>query len=221
MRIRDFTARMISTSWRCAEESSSPIRPRGRTRSKPYSASSRATICVEPAAVDEGAATRQLAGEDVLGHVDARDDLGLLVDDPDAGGARLAGIGEAKGLPVDRQAARVGLVVAVEDLQERGLAGAVLAQEGEHLAGPHVERDVIERLDVGKGLADTADLEDAGTGPRARLRRFGRRGQGHAVADSWQVRCARGLDLRPGPRAPRQGSYCEQLPSEISSKTSA
>ena len=105
MRIFDLTARMISTSWRWAEESSSPMRSRGSTFSKPYSASSASTRWLSVAAVDEGAAPRQLAGEDVLGHIDAGDDLRLLVDDADAGGARLARVGEAQLLAVDGERA--------------------------------------------------------------------------------------------------------------------
>ncbi len=55
--------------------------------------------------------------------------------------------------------AGVGLVVAGDDLDERGLAGSVLAQEGEHGAADGVEVHPVEDLDAAEGLADLASLE--------------------------------------------------------------
>ena len=43
---------------------------------------------------------------------------------------------------------------AGEDLDEGGLAGAVVADEGDHLAGVDPEVDVGERLDGAEALAD-------------------------------------------------------------------
>ena len=96
----------------------------------------------------------------------------------------------------------VRLVVAAEDLEQRRLAGAVLAEEGEHLAGPHVERDVVERLDVGEGLADVADLEDAGAAGGLGCGGLGRRGQGHGFT-TWIAVRARGARFVAGPRDAR------------------
>jgi hypothetical protein len=136
---------------------------------------------VEGAAIDEGSPSGQLTGEDVLRDIHPGDDLGLLVDDADAGRPSLSRIGESQLLAVDGQRSRIGLVVTVEDLEQRGLARAVLAQEGEHLAGPDVERDIVEGLDVGEGPADTADLEDAGACGRRGCGGLGSRGEGHAL----------------------------------------
>ena len=52
-----------------------------------------------------------------------------------------------------------GRLGAGEDLQERRLAGAVLAEQAEHLAGPHVERHVVERGDADEALAEALDFE--------------------------------------------------------------
>ena len=213
---------MISTSWRWAEESWSPMRLRAGP-SNPYSARLRCT-CSLSARRSRRAAAGQLADPDVFGDVDAGDDLRLLVDDADAGGVGLARVGEAQRLAVDRQRAGIRLVVAVDDLEQRGLAGPVLAHKGENLAGPDVERDVGEGLDVGERLADVANLEGAGAARRRLLRR-------RREARSWscvqilrcmvagQVRAGPGLTART-PRADRLGDYFEQLASEIWSMTS-
>ena len=58
--------------------------------------------------------------------------------------AACASRGEANrtGRAIDEDLALVGLVQAGHDLDEGGLAGAVLAHQGMHLAGAHVEADV-------------------------------------------------------------------------------
>ena len=80
---------MISTSWRCAGESWSPIRFIGRTSleavfvqalREPVSLSWRRSI--KPNRFGSS------PDPDVLGDVDAWDDLGFLVDDADAGFVR-------------------------------------------------------------------------------------------------------------------------------------
>ena len=62
--------------------------------------------------------------------------------------------------------ARVGVVVARQDLDERRLARAVVADEGVHLAGADVEVDVVERLGAGERLRQVPDLEDQPVGVR-------------------------------------------------------
>ena len=54
---------------------------------------------------------------------------------------------------------RVGGVHAGEHLHERGLAGAVLADDRVHLAGRAVEVDAVEDPHAEEGLADAAHLE--------------------------------------------------------------
>ena len=49
--------------------------------------------------------------------------------------------------------------VALEDLDRRRLAGAVGTEQPEHLAAPDVEVDPTNRLEVGIGLAQAADLD--------------------------------------------------------------
>ena len=58
--------------------------------------------------------------------------------------------------PEDAQLAGVGAAVAFEDLDERGLAGAVRAEHREHLAAADGEVEAVERLHAAVGLAHAA-----------------------------------------------------------------
>jgi len=60
---------------------------------------------------------------------------------------------EEQVLAANGQQAAVGLVHAAEDLDQRRLAGTVLADERVHLAGVQLQRDVVESADAGEGLA--------------------------------------------------------------------
>ena len=54
----------------------------------------------------------------------------------------------------------VGPVEADEDVRERALAGAVLAEQRMHLAGQEIEVDAVVRDDAREALRDPAQLED-------------------------------------------------------------
>src|SRR5690606_2036723 len=76
------------------------------------------------------------------------------------------------------------------DLHERRLAGAVLAQQGVHLAGVEVEVDPLQRLEGAEALGDVPHLQQ-GRGRRAR-----RRGVAHGAPSrsSRSTSAARGSD---------------------------
>ena len=76
----------------------------------------------------------------------------LLVDDADAGLAHLGGARVADLLAVDQVVAAVAPDGAGEDLDQRALAGPVLAGEAHDLAGAELERDAVQRLDRPVGL---------------------------------------------------------------------
>jgi hypothetical protein len=78
-------------------------------------------------------------------------------------------------------AASRGDVDAAEDLQEGGLAGTILPDEGVHFAGPDTEMDVIKGANTREFDRDVLDLED---GVWGWLRGFGRR---HARAPAGTV----------------------------------
>jgi hypothetical protein len=90
---------------------------------------------VDGALVEYEAAAREGADVDVLGNRDMLQDLGLLRDDAQSGYAGLARVGEVDGLAAQLECSGVGLVVAREDLEQRGLARAVLAHDRSDLAG--------------------------------------------------------------------------------------
>ena len=75
---------------------------------------------------------------------------------------RMASAGEriATGSPVEPDLALVGSVQAVEDPHEGALAGAVLAEEGVHLAGADIEVDVVVGEHPGEALGDAAHLQE-------------------------------------------------------------
>src|SRR4029079_8175073 len=83
----------------------------------------------------------------------------VLVDGRDALRARVARRAEAHLLSVDQQPSLVRPVGAGEDLDEGGLAGAVVAEDARHLARVHVGGDVLERDDVAVVLADAVNLQ--------------------------------------------------------------
>ena len=70
----------------------------------------------------------------------------------------------ATGFPFDPDLALVGPVEPVEDVHQRRLAGAVLAEQRVHLARLEVEVDVVVGDDAGEALGDAAQLEDGGLG---------------------------------------------------------
>ncbi len=97
---------------------------------------------------------------DVLRDVEIRDERELLEDDGDAQAAGVGGRSQMHGRAVDEDLARIRLMRPAQDPDERGLAGAVLAQQEMHFAGLNGKRDVFERANPRKGLGDPAHLEE-------------------------------------------------------------
>ena len=105
------------------------------------------------------APARGVAHEDVLGDGELGVEAELLVHRGDAGGLGLVRAVEADLLAVDADRAAVRLVDARDDLDERGLAGPVLADEGMDLTGGDREVDVLQRADTREGLGDAFQRE--------------------------------------------------------------
>jgi hypothetical protein len=53
--------------------------------------------------------------------------------------------------------ARIGLQIAAENLQQRRLAGAVAPDDGDALAGVHLEGDLVEQREMAEGDGDTVE----------------------------------------------------------------
>ena len=82
---------------------------------------------------------------------------------------------ERRRLAVQEDLALVGPVQAVEDVHQRRLAGAVLAEQRVHLAAAEVEVDVVVREDAGEALRDAAQLEDGLRSAATSWRFYGRK----------------------------------------------
>src|SRR3954469_4527778 len=66
-------------------------------------------------------------------------------------------------LPLIGEGATVGLVETAQDLDQRRLPGAIVADQAEHLAALQLHAHVDERGDGAKALADVLRLQDDGS----------------------------------------------------------
>ena len=100
-----------------------------------------------------------VAQEEIEVDRELRDQREILVDGLDPVCAGVLDRVEADALAVDEHVALVLLVEAAEDLDERALAGAVVADEPEHLAPAQDEVDAAEHDERAEALRHAADLE--------------------------------------------------------------
>src|SRR5262245_11763687 len=84
----------------------------------------------------------------------------MLEDRADAQLQALARRGNLDGRAGDQDLALVGLQHAREDADQRGFAGAVLAQQHMDFTGAEVERDLVVGEDAGEALGDIANRGD-------------------------------------------------------------
>ena len=82
------------------------------------------------------------------------------MDHGDAGRMRVAHRSKAGLAPVQHETAREFRMHAGDDLHQRALAGAVLADETMDLAGGEREVDPTQRLDAAEGLGDLVQFEE-------------------------------------------------------------
>ena len=107
----------------------------------------------------DAAAASDVADEQILRHRQVGQDVRLLMDDANTSGMGVGRRPQADCRAVDAKLAGVRLMHALDQPQQRGLARTVLADEGEDFAGPHLERDVRQRLHHAEALAGAANLE--------------------------------------------------------------
>ena len=98
--------------------------------------------------------------ENVLGDIEIGKQQRLLIDCGDAQSLRLGGAANRDRSAGQKHLAAIRLMHAGYDLDERRLAGPVLAKQRVNLAGVKRERDVIERLGGVESLGDAANLQD-------------------------------------------------------------
>ncbi len=133
---------------------------------------------------------RLVAEHDVLADREVRAEVDLLVDGRDARrSGRRRSLLKMRGSPLDRDRPGVDRVDAGEGLDERRLAGAVLAHERVHLARPEGEVDGVEGEDAGEADGDPGHLDDRRDG--------GVRGHDSAAFPSFIVGTSAGGPQRP------------------------
>ncbi len=112
---------------------------------------------VEPALIDEHSEGTRLASDvDVLRDRQVRHQVELLMDDADVPAPV-----RVQRLPVEPEMAGVRCERAGEQLHQRRLAGAVLADQRQDLVVPQLQVHVAERLHAGEALADAVGFEEA------------------------------------------------------------
>ena len=114
------------------------------------------------AAIDRAETARLVSEHDVFGNREWCHERELLVHHGDARHFGIANRAEPAHLAVEQHLAGVRRmrVHAAEHSQQRGLAGAVLANQRVDLARAQIEVHPVERAHAGKGLADAAHLEE-------------------------------------------------------------
>ena len=105
------------------------------------------------------AVLRLMAKEQVPRNAQQGDEVDLLVDRADPGGLGIAWPGELDRDPAIRDLPAIGLMDTGEDLDQRGLPGAVLADQGPRLPGAEGHRHVLESDRAGEALRDALHLE--------------------------------------------------------------
>ena len=127
----------LAISMICWSAMDSPRAGRRGSRLTPSRANSADGLGVHGGAVDAAAGAQWLAAhEDVLGDREVREERRLLVDHRDAGGLGLRGRAEVDVVALEPEGAGVAAVHAGHDLDQRRLAGAVLADQRVDGAGP-------------------------------------------------------------------------------------
>ena len=158
-------ARAIATIWRWPPESI-PISVLTEATVTLCSSRKARDCAVHRLAVDEPAASRELAEEHVGGDVEHLDQGQILEDGGHAGAPGVGGTAERDVVAGDPDLTLVLLVDAADDLDERGLAGAVVAEDGQHLPGVGGQVDAGESGEVAEPLGDAAQLKVGGAGAR-------------------------------------------------------
>ena len=116
----------------------------------------------------------RLAAEgQVLGHRHRRNEIHFLVNRADAEGTRLAGRADMDRAAVEPNLAPIAAQGAGQDLDQRRLAGPVLAHERVNFAGLDPKVDPLQRPHARKGLRHPQHLDSRGQGFRPVVRPCG------------------------------------------------
>ena len=109
--------------------------------------------------VEEAVPVDLPAEEEVADDVEVPAHREVLVDGGDAEGPGVVGASDLHGAALPDDLAPVRGTGPGDHLDQRGLAGRVAADQGDHLTGPDLQVDVHQRLDGGEALGDTVQRE--------------------------------------------------------------
>jgi hypothetical protein len=115
-----------------------------------------------PLVQQESRDRRLPADEDVLCHGQVRHQVEFLVNDADAELQRLPRCRGVQGPAVQPELPGVGGIDAGQQLHQRRLAGAVLTDQGQHLAAAQLQAHVRQRPDPREALAHPLGREQRG-----------------------------------------------------------
>ena len=175
MRAPENSTRAISTSC-CRPSGSAPGRRRGST-SMPSRCRCSPAVRSMVAPVDQAEAVERLHAEmHVLRHRQVAHDREFLMHHADAGGRASRAERNAHRLAVEPHRALVLGMHAGDDLHQRALAGAVLADQAVDFARGEGEIHVAQRRDAAERLGDPGKFQQAGR--RSHRRRRIRSGSG-------------------------------------------
>src|SRR5581483_10240433 len=118
-----------------------------------------------------------------------------LAADAELGNGRLVLGGEVDTALVEQHVADVRPGLAGDDVHHGGLAGAVGADDGAHLAGSQLERQIVEGAEAVEADGDAIEIEQA-VSDRRRLRQGSIHGQPHSAG--WAARPAAAAPLDSG-----------------------
>ena len=165
-------ARAMATPWRSPPESWPTIESGVKTfEVKPISRIRRsASACSLRDAQEAEAAGDLAAHEDVADDGLLDRERAILEHGLDAGVARARAVPVVHLLAADEDVAAGRLDHAGEDLDQRRLAGAVVADQADHLAAVDMQVDAAEREDAPVGLGHFAEFDQSvGHGPSSRI----------------------------------------------------
>ena len=107
----------------------------------------------------EGLPQRLRAHHHVVQHAQVVGQREVLVHHANAGSQRRFRVARRQRLAEDFDVARVGRVVPEQDRHQRGLSGAVLTQQRQHLAALELQRDVVVGHESAEALGDMREFE--------------------------------------------------------------
>ena len=139
------------------------------------------------ALVDQAEAARRVGDADVVGHAQVRHQRQLLEDAGDAGVDGILRMREAPLVALQHDAALVGLHDAGHDLDQRRLAGAVLAEQRMDAAAGAGKARALERAHAAIALGDVDQFKNGLHDRPGRTKKRPRRSDAAAAGTSTEI----------------------------------